>query len=116
MSDCTMSSASEISDSGASFLIDEVPSKRQRTEDVPDAESAKQEHFYDAASNTGYISCCLKQFKVRFVEHLLCHRLALMMFLQEAQISKGPFMLNDSLMGLLVEKPCLFSTTLQTIP
>ncbi|CAB1313894.1 unnamed protein product, partial [Coregonus sp. 'balchen'] len=59
-SDFSLSSASETSDSSISssastIILDDVPSKRQRTEDTRDAE-----HFYDAASSTGYISWRLK--------------------------------------------------------
>ncbi|RXN14660.1 hypothetical protein ROHU_008974 [Labeo rohita] len=55
---------SEVSDSSSAsststVIIDEVPNKRQRTEEAYSL-SAKQEHFYDAASNTGYIAWRLK--------------------------------------------------------
>ncbi|XP_029598007.1 uncharacterized protein LOC115180226 isoform X3 [Salmo trutta] len=71
-SDFSLSSASETSDSSFSssastIILDDVPSKRQRIEDTHDAVSAEQEHFYDAASSTGYISWRLKtvQRKIR---------------------------------------------------
>ncbi|CAB1323509.1 unnamed protein product, partial [Coregonus sp. 'balchen'] len=61
-SNFSLSSASETSDSSFSssastIILDDVPSKRQRIE----------EHFYDAASSTGYISWHLKtvQRKIR---------------------------------------------------
>ncbi|CAB1349593.1 unnamed protein product, partial [Coregonus sp. 'balchen'] len=64
-SDFSLSSASETSDSSISssastIILDDVPSKRQRIEDTRDAVSTEQEHFYDAASSTGYISWRLK--------------------------------------------------------
>ncbi|XP_028261928.1 uncharacterized protein LOC114436055 [Parambassis ranga] len=67
-SDCSRSSASDLSfsSSGSTIIMDEVPRKKLRIEDLRSM-SAKQEHFYDAASNTGYISWRLKtvQRKIR---------------------------------------------------
>lgn len=75
-----------------------------------------QEHFYDAASSTGYISGVWKQSRGRFVEDLHCHQIAQLTFLQGAQISKGLLMLKGSLMVMLAKRPCLCSTIPQTIP
>ncbi|CAB1325009.1 unnamed protein product, partial [Coregonus sp. 'balchen'] len=44
----------------STIILDDVPSKRQIIEDTRDTVSAEQEHFYDAASSTGYISRRLK--------------------------------------------------------
>lgn len=57
-----------------------------------------------------------KQSKGGFVEELKFHQIALLTFLKEAQISKGLLMLKCSLMGMLAKRPCLCSTTPQTIP
>ena len=73
-----------------------------------------QEHFYDSASSTGYITC-RQQSRGRFVENLQCHQISLFAFLQEAQISEELFMLKGSLMVKPAKMPRLCSTIPQTI-
>uniref|UniRef100_UPI001A988105 uncharacterized protein LOC120832177 n=1 Tax=Gasterosteus aculeatus aculeatus TaxID=481459 RepID=UPI001A988105 len=71
------------------------------------------EHFYDAASSTGYISWRLKTVQRKILHS---HQIAQLTFLQEAQIGKGLLMLKGSLMVMLAKRPCLCLTIQQTIP